>query len=105
MKKKYVIEIGGEVIIDESEIITVHAEDENKARAAAIDEFCNDMKNSYSLKSTVINSVQIKKVEEIEPMWLYADYSYSCSVCYKENDFRTPYCPHCGRKMKNGVAM
>ena len=25
-----------------------------------------------------------------------------CSVCHKPFEYRTPHCPHCGAKMKNG---
>ena len=38
------------------------------------------------------------------PSWFHPDYShvsleYICSVCQKENDDPTPFCPHCGAKM------
>ena len=105
MKKKYVYDVGGQVIINESEIITVYAEDEKEAKAKAVDEFCNDMRNSYNLNMTVVNEATLQKVIEIEPMWLDIGFEYTCSVCGKDNSFRTSYCPHCGTKMKNGVAL
>mgnify|MGYP003309290384 CR=1 FL=1 len=30
------------------------------------------------------------------------NWDYYCSVCHKPFEYRTPHCPHCGAKMKNG---
>jgi len=30
-----------------------------------------------------------------------ADYTYSCSNCFKSADKRTHYCPNCGSEMEN----
>ena len=30
------------------------------------------------------------------------NWDYYCSVCNKPFEYRTPHCPHCGAKMKNG---
>ena len=107
MKKKYVYDVGGQVIINESEIITVYAEDEEEAREKAVDEFCNDMRNSYNLSATTINEAKLLEVHELEPKWMPSGYGYEyvCTMCGKGNDFTTSYCPHCGTKMKNGVAL
>lgn len=105
MKKKYVYCVDGQVTINESEILTIYAENEEKAREKAVDEFCNDMKNSYNLSATVINEATLLEVHELEPKWINRGYEYACSMCGKTADFRTPYCPHCGEKMKNGVVV
>ncbi len=105
MKKKYVYCVDGQVIINESEILTILAEDEEMAREKAVDEFCNDMKNSYNLSMTMIEKATLLEVHELEPRWIDRGYEYVCSMCGKTADFRTPYCPHCGEKMKNGVAL
>ena len=104
MKKKYVYEVGGQVIINESEIITILAEDEKTAREKAVDEFCNDMKNSYNLSMTMINNTKLLEVHELEPRWVSIGYEYVCTMCGKGSDLKTPYCPNCGEKMKNGEA-
>lgn len=106
MKKKYVYCIGGQVTIDESEILTIYAEDEEMAREKAVDEFCNDMKNSYNLSMTMIDEATLLEVHELEPKWiLHGGYEYICSLCGKTAVFSTSYCPHCGEKMKNGVVL
>jgi hypothetical protein len=105
MKKKYVYCIDGQVTINESEIITILAEDEEMAREKAVDEFCNDMKNSYNLSATVINEATLLEVHELEPKWIGVGFEYTCSLCGKTTAFPTSYCPHCGEKMKNGVAV
>lgn len=106
MKKKYVYCIDGQVTVNESEIITILAEDEEIAREKAVDEFCNDMKNSYDLSATVINEATLLEVHELEPKWiLRGGYEYICSLCGKSSIFCTPYCPNCGEKMKNGEAV
>ena len=105
MKKKYVYDVGGQVIINESEILTVYAEDEAEAREKAVDEFCNDMRNSYNLSMTTINEAKLLEVHELEPRWIYSGYEYVCTMCGKDSALKTSYCPHCGTKMKNGVAL
>ena len=105
MKKKYVYDVGGQVIINESEVITVYAEDEKEAREKAVDEFCNDMKNSYNLSMTMIEDATLLEVHELEPRWISIGYEYTCAICGKESNLKTSYCPHCGAKMKNGVAI
>lgn len=30
------------------------------------------------------------------------NWDFYCSVCHKSFEYRTPHCPHCGAKMKNG---
>lgn len=105
MKKKYVYDISGQVIINESEILTIYAEDEKTAREKAVDEFCNDMKNSYNLSMTMVNEAKLLEVHELEPKWISNEYEFTCAICGKGNDFTTSYCPHCGTKMKNGVAL
>ena len=102
MKKKYVYDVGGQVIINESEILTVYAEDEKEAREKAVDEFCNDMKNSYNLSMTMVNEAKLLEVHELEPKWMPSGYGYVCAICGKDSEHKTPYCPHCGTKMKNG---
>ena len=102
MKKKYVYDVSGQVIINESEVITIYAEDEETAKANAVDEFCNDMKNSYNLSMTMINDAKLLEVHELEPRWIIIGYGYVCAICGKDSERKTPYCPHCGEKMKNG---
>lgn len=105
MKKKYVYCVDGQVIINESEVLTILAEDEEMAREKAVDEFCNDMKNSYNLSMTMINDAKLLEVHELEPKWINSGYEYLCAICGKGSDFKTSYCPHCGTKMKNGVVL
>jgi hypothetical protein len=42
-------------------------------------------------------AVDISNFAQWEGTW-----DFYCSVCHEPFEYRTPHCPHCGVKMKNG---
>lgn len=50
-------------------------------------------------------TINVCPYENEEPKWIYHehdnDYNFECSECGSISEFPTPYCPHCGEKLKN----
>ena len=62
----------------------------------------NDIFRSSSSPVEAIREIK-KRVVDISSFAQWeGTWDFYCSVCGKPFEYRTPHCPHCGAKMKNG---
>jgi hypothetical protein len=49
-----------------------------------------------------VETLPTANVQEAKEGEWTGSWDYACSVCNKTFEYKTPHCPHCGAKMKNG---
>lgn len=69
----------------------------------ALEEFCSEAFKIFTrpMSARVFGVAKLKHLDE-EREWRFDPhlYDYVCSGCGKHSEYKTPYCPNCGAKMK-----